>query len=128
MSAPMRCAPLSVAALAVVLGLTLWAGCDQHSAEQRARQAAEKMKESLPDIDGAALAQKLPPEVVKQLQEQLTIVKEYQGEISGEFDSVTVNALEAFQRSHGLKDDGVLTDQTKRRLEEAAAGARRGEG
>jgi peptidoglycan hydrolase-like protein with peptidoglycan-binding domain len=110
----------------LALGLCLvflWGGigCDAQSSEMRARKAAEKMKESLPDIDGKALAQNLPREDVERIQQQLTTVKEYQGEISGELDTVTVNAVQAFQRAQGVRDDGVLTAETRRLLENRAA-------
>jgi len=107
----------------VLLAATVCVACDKESAERRARQAAEKMKESLPDVDGKALAQKLAPEEVRQMQQGLAAVKEYQGESNGELDQVTVNALQAFQRSQGLPDDGMWSAETKRRLQEAAAKA-----
>jgi peptidoglycan hydrolase-like protein with peptidoglycan-binding domain len=118
-------AVLRAIACLAVLGLVAAAGCDKGAAERRARQAAEKMKESLPDVDGKALAQKLPAEEVRQLQQKLTVLKEYQGEITGDLDSVTVNALEAFQREQGIKDDGLLTERTKRLLAEAVDKAQR---
>jgi putative peptidoglycan binding protein len=104
----------------LLVGTTIWSACDKQSAELRARQAAEKMKESLPDVDGKALTQKLPAEEVRQMQQGLAAVHEYQGDVNGELDQVTVNALQAFQRAHGLRDDGVWSDATKRRLQEAA--------
>jgi murein L,D-transpeptidase YcbB/YkuD len=36
---------------------------------------------------------------------------------------VTVNAIEAFQRRAGLRDDGLLDEETVRRLDEAASAA-----
>jgi peptidoglycan hydrolase-like protein with peptidoglycan-binding domain len=55
-------------------------------------------------------------------------VHEYLGEVNGKLDSVTVNAIQAFQRSRGLRDDGLLDERTKRELravlESSARGAR----
>ena len=117
--------PMMSVSLGVLLVLCLigGVGCSKEGAELRAREAAEKMKESLPDVDGKALAQKLAPEEVRHAQQALTTLKEYQGEINGQLDSITVNALQAFQRSQGLRDDGILNDVTKRRLQEAASKA-----
>ena len=94
--------------------------CSPEHAEQRARLAAAKMKESLPDIDGAAQAQHAAPEVVRAAQQALTTLQEYHGEITGELDQVTINAIQAFQRTQGLRDDGVLDARTQQRLAAAA--------
>jgi len=96
-------------------------GCNSHGAERRAREAAEKIKESMPDIEARALAQKTTPEQVKQAQEALQKVHEYLGEATGTLDAVTVNSIEAFQRAHGLEADGILNERTRRALQEAAA-------
>lgn len=114
----------TVALLAALAFLAL-CGCSDRSAEKRGRAALEKMKESLPDVETKALAQKVTPEQVKQAQESLLAVKEYLGEPDGRLDSVTVNAIEAFQRAHGLTEDGMLNDKTERSLQEAAASAKR---
>jgi murein L,D-transpeptidase YcbB/YkuD len=106
-------------ALMALLPVLILGGCSKEQAEQRARQAAEKMKESIPDVDGRALAQEVDPEVVREAQKALIVVKEYQGEANGELDSVTVNAIQAFQRSRGIRDDGILDDRTLRLLREA---------
>jgi peptidoglycan hydrolase-like protein with peptidoglycan-binding domain len=98
-------------------------GCNSHSAEMRAREAAEKIKESMPDIEARALEQKVAPEQVKQAQEALQKVHEYLGEANGKLDAVTVNSIEAFQRAHGLTADGILNESTQRALQEAAAKA-----
>ena len=98
-------------------------GCNSHSAEIRAREAAEKIKESMPDVEAHALAQKTTPEQVKQAQEELKKVWEYLGEADGKLDAVTVNSIEAFQRAHGLKADGILNEKTERALQDAAAKA-----
>lgn len=93
---------------------SLWSGCSD--TEARARQAAEKMKQSMPDVEARALAQPLSEAEVKEAQEGLRAASEYLGEIDGKLDSVTVNAIQAFQRSRGVKDDGILNDRTKREL------------
>ena len=82
----------------------------------RAREAAEKIKESIPDVEARALAQKTTPEQVKQAQEALKKVHEYLGEANGKLDAVTVNSIEAFQRAHGLKADGILNEKNAARL------------
>ncbi|MCK6553259.1 peptidoglycan-binding protein [Candidatus Binatia bacterium] len=99
----------------LVLGLVLPA-CSPEHAERRARAAAETMRDSLPDIDGAGRAQRISPEVIRNAQRQLGALHEYHGEISGELDAVTINAIQAFQRTQGLHDDGVLDARTRERL------------
>ncbi len=96
-------------------------GCTGADTETRAREAAEKIKESMPDVEAKAMAQKTSPEEVKAAQEALTAVKEYMGEIDGKLDSVTINAIEAFQKTQGIKADGILNDKTKGLLKEALA-------
>jgi peptidoglycan hydrolase-like protein with peptidoglycan-binding domain len=98
-------------------------GCNGRSAERRAREAAEMIKESIPDVEARALAQKTTPEQVQQAQEALRKVHEYLGEANGKLDAVTVNSIEAFQRAHGLKGDGILNEGTQRALQEAVAKA-----
>lgn len=90
--------------------------CTQEHREERARAAAAKMKASLPDIDGAAQAQHASPEAVRAAQQALTALHEYQGAITGQLDQVTINAIQAFQRAQGLRDDGVLDSRTLDRL------------
>lgn len=99
----------------------LLAACNGHSAETRAREAAEKIKESMPDVEAKALAQKYEPAQIKQAQEALRKVNEYLGDADGKLDAVTVNSIEAFQRAHGLSADGILNEKTVRLLQEAAA-------
>ena len=96
-------------------------GCSSDDTERRAREAAEKIKESMPDVESKALAQKTNPENVKLAQEALTAAHEYMGEINGTLDSVTVNSIEAFQGSHGVKGDGILNDKTMGLLKETLA-------
>jgi peptidoglycan hydrolase-like protein with peptidoglycan-binding domain len=88
--------------------------------EARMREIEKRIKESMPQVQEAALAQKVEPEVVKTCQEHLKKLNEYQDEPSGKLDDVTVNAIMAFQRSAGLTDDGLLTDRTIRKLAEKA--------
>ncbi len=108
-------------ALLLLLSLIAGVGCEQHSTEDRAREALEKIKESIPDVEAKALEQKVTPEQVTQAQEALKAVNEYQGEVNGKLDSVTVNSIEAFQRSRGIEGDGILNVKTQRLLQEALA-------
>ncbi len=106
----------------VVLGLAASA-CSIPTDEDRAKAAEESAKESLVAIDHAALEQKVEPDQVKKIQQQLAAIHEHEGDINGKLDQVTINAYEAFQRSNGLYPDGMLDDKTLRLLEEAAAKA-----
>lgn len=110
---PARLAPLT----ALLLFL---AACNGQAANERARQAAEKIRESLADLDESALSQDVSPATVRRVQEWLRTVNEYQGAVTGELDSVTLNAIEAFQRSAGLRDDGFLDEATLAALRAAA--------
>lgn len=74
------------------------------------------MRESIPDVHARAAAQNASASDIRLAQRALTAVHEYQGEIHGELDRVTINAIQAFQRSHGLADDGMLDRQTLERL------------
>ena len=103
--------------------LCLLAACTGESAEERAKKAAQKIKESIPNTDAIALAQRLDPAVVKEVQAQLTVISEYQGDVDGKLDPVTINALQAFQRSAGLPDTGILDQRTRERLRATAAAA-----
>ena len=116
----MRCVAIVLAAVLMALS-----GCSDSSAEKRGREALEKMKESMPDVETKALAQKVTSAQVQRAQEALLAVKEYLGEPNGQLDSVTVNAIEAFQRAHGLPEDGMLNDKTESALLAAAASAKR---
>jgi len=108
--------PLVVGCL-TLLAVAL-AGCSRSDTEDRARKAAEKIKESIPDVEAKALAQKATPEQVKRAQESLIVAKEYMGQADGRLDPVTVNAIEAFQRAHGLRDDGMLNERTEKLLQQ----------
>lgn len=93
----------------------------QADTEARAREAAEKIKESIPDVHARALAQPVSEEDVREAQLALREVKEYLGEVNGKLDTITVNAIQAFQRSRGLRDDGILNERTKRELRKVLA-------
>lgn len=68
-----------------------------------------------------ALAQRVDEDVVQHVQSELRVLQEYLDEPSGTLDAVTVNAIEAFQRRTGLRDDGLLDPRTLDRLAAAAA-------
>lgn len=106
---------------AITLLALCGAACGKQDVEARARDAAEKIKASIPDVEARALAQHANQSDVLAAQTQLTKLNEYQGEIDGTLDAVTVNAIEAFQRTQGIEADGLLTDKVKRLLREAAA-------
>lgn len=95
-------------------------GCDDRTTEDRGREALKKIQEALPDIEAQALEQQVDAGVVEDAQRQLTALKEYQGEVDGKLDSVTVNAIQAFQRTHGIHDDGMLNARTRETLRAAA--------
>jgi peptidoglycan hydrolase-like protein with peptidoglycan-binding domain len=109
--------------LLILVTLSAVAGCTSKNAETRAREAEKKIKDSIPDVVGAALAQPATPEQIKHAQEQLKVLSEYLGEPTGRLDAVTVSAIQAFQREQGIKADGMLTDKTMRLLQEAATKA-----
>jgi peptidoglycan hydrolase-like protein with peptidoglycan-binding domain len=104
--------------IVVIVALLALAACKGKSAETRAREQLEKMKESVPDTEAKALEQKVTPEEVRMAQTGLKAADEYLGDVNGQLDAVTVNAIEAFQRSHGLKDTGILDERTRRLLQE----------
>ncbi len=103
------------------VSVLLLASCSRQTLEERAREQAEKVIGSMGSAQSRALEQRVPPEEVKQAQQALTQVHEYMGQINGNLDAVTVNAVEAFQRTHGLKDDGILNEKTQRLLREELA-------
>lgn len=109
------------AAVLVCISAMLLVGCSRQSIEDRAREQAEKIKASLGDAETRALEQKATPEQVKQAQVALTQVHEYMGEVNGKLDAITVNAVEAFQRSHGLEGNGILNEKTQRLLQDVLA-------
>ena len=105
----LRIATLLVAVLAVV-------GCSHKSLEERAREQAEKVIGAMGEAQNQAMEQKASPEDITQAQQALTRVHEYMGEVNGKLDAVTINAIQAYQRTHGLKDDGILNGKTQRLL------------
>jgi len=111
----------ALAGLAVAAALSA-AGCSKQSVEERARETAEKIQKAMVDVEAIALDQKADPVVISEVQKNLTAINEYQGEIDGKLDSVTVNAIQAFQRTAGLKDDGIITAATRQKLAAAAQG------
>ena len=105
------------AALALLVG-----ACGVKDQETRAREVFEKIKEQMPNQEQIALHQQADPAVVKKVQEQLTKLHEYMGEVNGQIDSVTVNSIQAFQRSRDLTADGILDRRTIDALAEATSG------
>ena len=112
--------PIAIA-LALAIGVP---ACSRQSVEERARATAEKMQKSMVDVEAVALEQKVEPAVVAEVQRNLTVIYEYQGDTNGTLDSVTINAIQSFQRAAGLKDDGIITATTRQKLAEAAAKAK----
>ena len=110
-------APLRLSLIALTL---LPVGCTKQSVEDRAREQAEKIQRSMVDVEAVALEQQAPADVVSEVQRNLTAINEYQGEINGTLDSVTINAIQSFQRTAGLKDNGIITPKTREKLTAAA--------
>ena len=108
-----------IVGLVFLFSAVLASGCEQESAADRARKAAEEIRQSMPNVDADAAAQSLDADTITEVQERLTKLKEYMGEINGELDSVTIHAIQAFQRSVDLPDDGIVDEETLRRLREA---------
>ena len=99
-------------------------GTTSKAMEQRMREIEKRVKDSMPKTQQIAMAQKPDAAVVRKVQDQLKILNEYlEPSPSGKIDMVTVNAIEAFQRRVGLKDDGLLNEQTLSKLEEASKAA-----
>jgi peptidoglycan hydrolase-like protein with peptidoglycan-binding domain len=115
---PLRRA-LGAVGFAVLAALSTTA-CSRQTVEERARETAEKIQKSMVDVEAVALEQKAAPDVVTEVQRNLTAINEYQGEINGKLDSVTINAIQSFQRTAGLKDDGIITTVTREKLAAAA--------
>jgi len=110
MNLPRRCLWILSAALLTCIS------CSQQRTAERAKEAAERVRASLSDVDAPALAQKVDEKVVRRVQEELKAIDEYQGEVTGKLDPVTLNAIQAFQRSQGLDDSGFLNPKTLKRL------------
>jgi peptidoglycan hydrolase-like protein with peptidoglycan-binding domain len=109
--------------LALLLVLALLPACKTKTIEEREREAADLMNRSMKDLDAIALAQQVDPAVVTEVQEHLTKIHEYQGAVNGKLDPVTVNALQAFERSQDLKDDGIIDPKVRERLATVAKGS-----
>ncbi|GIW41220.1 MAG: hypothetical protein KatS3mg076_1797 [Candidatus Binatia bacterium] len=112
-------------ACSTLLWLGLLPACSSRGLEERAREAADRIREQAGMVQELALSQRVPEEKVREAQRLLAELGEYMGEIHGRVDMVTVNAIEAFQASHGLEPDGMLTDETLERLRAAAEERRR---
>jgi len=96
-------------------------GTTSKAMEQRMREIEKRVKDSMPKTQQIAMAQKSDAAVVRKVQDQLKILNEYlEPSPSGKIDMVTVNAIEAFQRRVDLKDNGLLNEETLRKLEEAS--------
>jgi Putative peptidoglycan binding domain len=111
---------MRLGSLALVAAVAL-AACSSPSQEELGRRAVEEGKASSRALDAAAHEQKIDPETVKRVQQELTTLKEYMGPITGKLDPVTLNAFEAFQRSRGMDADGMMTDDALSQLTEAAS-------
>ncbi len=105
--------------LLALIGAT---GCSDADLERRAKDAAQRMKDSIPDVHAHALAQNAPEDKVRQAQQALTQLSEYQGEVNGKLDRVTINSIQAFQRTHSIEDHGLLDDATMQLLQTALQG------
>lgn len=99
---------------------TLTASCSGELSEEKARLAAEQAQAGIQPLDAGALDQDVDEATVKKVQEQLTALREYMGPIDGKLDQVTLNALEAFQRTRDIAADGRFNPETLAALDEAA--------
>jgi peptidoglycan hydrolase-like protein with peptidoglycan-binding domain len=126
----MRRFALAPAAFAVLVAIG-GAGCDRGETatgdprEERMRAIERRIRESLPKTRERALTQIVEPALVRETEEALRALDEFQDPPDGVIDDVTVNAIQAFERRAGLEEDGLLDDRTVRELREAAAAARR---
>lgn len=121
----MRRIALSVAvALVAAIG---GAGCDRGESatgdprEERMRAIERRIRESMPRTRERALAQAVEPALVREAEDALRALHEFQDPPDGVIDDVTVNAIQAFERRAGLEEDGLLDEPTVRALREAAA-------
>ena len=120
MASPIAPLPNRLWLLALLVVLAAAPACKTKTIEEREREAADLMTRSMKDVDAIALAQQVDPAVVKEVQEHLTTIHEYQGQINGKLDAVTINALQAFERSQDMKDDGIIDPKVRERLSAAA--------
>lgn len=88
--------------------------------EARLRDIEKRIRESMPRTQEQALAQEVDAAVVRETQEILRGLHEYQDPPNGKLDMVTVNAIQAFQRRAKLRDDGILDERTLRALRAGA--------
>jgi peptidoglycan hydrolase-like protein with peptidoglycan-binding domain len=116
MSLLRRSAAVPLLAVALALG-----ACHFPTEEERAKAAEANAKKSLIPIDHLALEQKIAPDRLKKIQQELTVIHEYMGAVNGKLDQVTVNSYEAFQRRNDFYPDGMFTEKQLRLLEETAA-------
>jgi peptidoglycan hydrolase-like protein with peptidoglycan-binding domain len=69
-----------------------------------------------PQASSATAAASLSEEQIKQAQQKLKAEELYQGEIDGIAGPQTHDAIEAFQKKHGLKQTGSLDQETMNAL------------
>jgi len=62
---------------------------------------------------------------IRELQERLTALGYYRGEINGRLDAGTLNALDAFQVDRGLQERGYVGDRTVAELKRAESETKR---
>jgi peptidoglycan hydrolase-like protein with peptidoglycan-binding domain len=106
-------AAIGIAVIAVVAAIFAIvqandAKSDQESTEESAAAQEEHVK------NAAAQAQ-----VTAQLQSDLTVLGYYDGPINGVYDEATTDAVKAFQKDQGLKDDGIAGPETMTAIEQA---------
>ena len=63
---------------------------------------------------------------VKQLQQRLKELGYYKASCDGNFGNVTVTAVKAFQKKNGLKEDGIVSESTLKKLNSSSAIASNG--
>lgn len=116
--------------VAVALGCEAVPGESEESKEAfkaRMLEIEKRIKDSMPKTQEIALKQKAEKQTVREVQEKLAVLREYLDEPSGKIDFVTVNAIQAFERNVGLVDDGLLDEETLKRLDEAVEKVRAGD-
>lgn len=91
---------------------TLAVACSAELNEEKARLAAGKAQQAIRPLDAGAMDQEVDQATVRRVQEQLTALREYMGPTTGKLDPVTPNALESFQRTHGITPDGRFNEET----------------
>ena len=89
--------------------------------EEKAAAAAPAPAEAAPAAEAPAKEEakeapalpKYKPSVIKAVQEALKAKNEFNGEITGELDDATVEAIKSFQKKNNLKDDGIPGPKTR---------------